>query len=250
MLDGRGRLPLLDELVGHLVAERGVVGPELGDLHELGPGLVALAGGLVVVGQRLVELDRVGRGLELLLGPLDQRLEPARAGQHLDGRRPGLLGVVGIVDVGVEVALGGRGAEDLLGDLHGDVGLVLALVLEHEPDEGGGLVAGAAAGAAEHGLGQLVQAELVHLARQADLGVGVEAEAEEPLGRLAGAVEVAGEDRQAEGLLLAPLGGGVVERLDRVDHGQGLVRVAPLLQQLGQDEPQCPTRAWTARRPW
>ena len=31
MLDGRGRLPLLRELVGHLVSERGVVGPELGE---------------------------------------------------------------------------------------------------------------------------------------------------------------------------------------------------------------------------
>ena len=59
VLDGRGRLPVLRELVGHLVPQRGVVGPELGRLHELGPGLLALAGRLVVVGQRLEELDRV-----------------------------------------------------------------------------------------------------------------------------------------------------------------------------------------------
>ena len=59
------------------------------------------------------------------------------------------------------------------------------------PTSADGLVAGAAAGAAQQGLGQLVQAELVHLAGQADLGVGVEPQAEEPLGRLAGAVDVA-----------------------------------------------------------
>ena len=53
------------------------------------------------------------------------------------------------------------------------------------------LVARAAASAAQHGLGQLVQAELVHLAGEPNLGVGIEPQAEEPLGRVAGPLDVA-----------------------------------------------------------
>ena len=244
LLDGGVVLPLLGELDGDLIAERGVVGPKFQDLHQLGAGLVAAVRGLVVVGERLVELHRVGRGRDLVLRPLDQLVELARAGQDLDRRGAGLLGVArrgrGRHDDravhGVVRLRRRRRAQDLLGDLHGGVGLLLLLILEHQADERRRLVAGAAAGAAEDRLAQLVQAEPAHLSGQADLGVGVEPQAEQALGGLAGAVEVAGEDRQAEGLVLAALGGGVVQRLDGVDDGQGLGRIPALLQQLGQDQ--------------
>ncbi len=59
MLDGGGGLALLHELLGDLEAEVAVVGPERDDLGELVAGLVALAGGLVVVGQGLVDADGV-----------------------------------------------------------------------------------------------------------------------------------------------------------------------------------------------
>ena len=87
------------------------------------------------------------------------------------------------------------------------VGLVLPLILEHQADQRGRLVAGAAASAAEHGVGQLVQAELVHLAGEPDLGLGIEPQAEEPLGRLPGALDVARVDRQPQRQLLAPPAG-------------------------------------------
>ena len=92
--------------------------------------------------------------------------------------------------------------------------------------------------AAEHRLGQLVQAELVHLAGQADLRVGIEPQAEEPLGRLAGALEIADQDREPQRQLLTPLHGCVVERLHRIRQCQCIGPVALLLQQLGQVEPQ------------
>ena len=88
-----------------------------------------------------------------------------------------------IVHVGVGLARRRGRAEDLHGDLHGRVELALTLVLEHHADQGRRLVAGAAAGAAQDGLGQLVLAKLAHLAGEADLGVGIEPQAEEPLGR-------------------------------------------------------------------
>ncbi len=238
MLDGLGGLPLLDELLGDLEAEGQVVGAELRDLGQLGAGLVAAVGGLVVVGQRLVDLHGVGRLLELLVGLVDELLEPAGARQHADGGHARGIGVVGIVDVGIGLA-GRRGrAEDLHGDLDGDVELVLPLVLEHQADQRRGLVAGASAGAAQHGLGQLVQAELVHLAGEPDLGIGVEPQAEEPLGRLPGPLEVAAQDGHPQRQLLAALHGGVVERLYRLGHLQRVVAITLLLQELGQLEPQ------------
>ena len=128
--------------------------------------------------------------------------------------------------------------EDLHGHLNGDVELVLALVLEHQRDQRGGLVAGTAAGAAQHGLGQLVQAELVHLAGQADLGVGIQPQAEEPLGGLSGAIQIAREDREPHRQFLAALHGGVVHRLNGIGQHQRVVPLPLLLQQFGQLEPE------------
>ena len=75
---------------------------------------------------------------------------------------------------------------------------------------------GPSTGSAEHGLGQLVHAELVHLRGELDLGIGVEPEAEESLGRLAGPGDVAGDDGQAYGQDFPALHRLLVERLERV----------------------------------
>jgi hypothetical protein len=128
--------------------------------------------------------------------------------------------------------------ENLRGDLDGHVDLVLVLELDHEPDQGGGLVAGPAARAAEHGLGQLVLTELVHLAGQPDLGVGIEPQAKEPLRRLAGPIDVARPPRQPQRQLLAPLQHHVVERLDLIHQRQRVGIRALLLHELGQVQPQ------------
>ena len=142
------------------------------------------------------------------------------------------------IDSGRGLAVRGGRAEDLHGHLHGLVELGLPLVLEHHADERRGLVAGTSAGAAQHGLGQLVQAELVHLAGQGDLRLGVQPQAEEPLGGLAGAVDVARADGDPQRHLFATLQAEVVERLDRVDQSQGFGGLALLLQELGQVEPE------------
>ena len=116
------------------------------------------------------------------------------------------------------------------------------------------LVAGTSAGSAEQGLGQLVQPELVHLAGQADLGLGVEPEAEEPLGRLASAVDVPGPHGHPQRHLLAAHEAPVIQRLDGVDDRQRSRIIGLLLHQLGQVEPEVglgrerPRRPWSARR--
>ena len=176
--------------------------------------------------------------LSCSLALLDQLGQPAGPRQDGDGGRAAGVGVLGIIDVGVRLAGRGGRVEDLHRHLDGDVELALGLILEHHPDERRGLVAGAAAGAAQDGLGQLVQAELVHLAGEADLGVGIQPQAEEPLGRLAGAIEVAGQDGEPQRQLLAPLHRRVVQRLHAVGQGQRVAPLALLLEELGQVEPQ------------
>ena len=90
------------------------------------------------------------------------------------------------------------------------------------------LAAGAAAGAAEHGFGQIVQAELVHLAGEADLSVGIEPEAEEPLGGMPGSVCVAGGDRRGDRQLFAAFQAHVVHGLNRVEQLDRIGRRAPV----------------------
>ena len=238
VVQGERGLAFLHELLGDLVAQLGIVRPQRDDLGELVPRLVALARSLVIVGQRLVNLDRVGCFLELFAGAVDQLGQAARTSQDAHGGGAAGVGVFRIIDVGVGLAHRRRRAQDLRGHLHGDIELALTLVLEHQAHQRGGLVAGTAAGTAEHGVGELVQAELVHLAGQAHLGVGIQPQAKEALGRLACAVEVAGQDREPQRDLLAPLHGGVVERLNRIRHGQGIGPLALLFQELRQVEPQ------------
>jgi hypothetical protein len=174
MFEGRGGLTVLRELKGNLVPQIGVVGPKLDNFDQLGARLVALVGCLEIVGQGLMNLDRIRGLLELLVSPLDQLREPPGACQNADGGNATRVGVVGIVNVGIALAHGRGRTEDLQGDLHGGVQLALTLILEHHADQGRCLVAGASAGATQHRLGQLVLTKLVHLARKTYLGVGVE----------------------------------------------------------------------------
>ena len=67
MFEGRRGLPFLGKLQGDLSYRRlAVIGPKLDNLYELGPRLVALVGRLIVVGQGLMDLDQIGRFLELV----------------------------------------------------------------------------------------------------------------------------------------------------------------------------------------
>ena len=77
----------LGELVGDAVPELGVTRLEPGDalVHRL--GLDAVSGSLVVIGESLVELQRLGRSLELGVGTCDQILQLARPSEHLDRLR-------------------------------------------------------------------------------------------------------------------------------------------------------------------
>ena len=66
----------------------------------------------------------------------------------------------------------------------------------------------------------------MHLAGQLKLLVGVEAQAEEPVGRQAGALEVAGALGQAQGRFLAPLHDLRVQRRERIKQGGRILVIA------------------------
>ena len=91
-------------------------------------------------------------------------------------------------------------------------------------------------GAGEHGFGQGVHVELVHLRGELHLKIGIEPEVEQPLGRLAGALGIAGDHGQVQGHQLAPLHRLLIRRLDRFDERQGLVGLVALGPDLGQLE--------------
>ena len=144
-----------------------------------------------------MKLDRIRRFLELLRGTLDELGKPAGACQDADGG--GAVGVdhgVGPHDVRRARAHAAGGTEDLHGHLNGDVEVSLPLVLDHHAGERLAWLPARRRAQAEDGLGELVQSELVHLAGQPHLGVGIESQAEEPLGRLAGPFEISVCDRQ------------------------------------------------------
>ncbi len=141
-------------------------------------------------------------------------------------------------------------AQDLRRDLQGLLAFVLPLVLQHQADQGCRLVAGATAGAGEHGLSQLVQAELLHLAGQRDLRFRVESQAEEPLGGLPGSLDLAAGHGHAQRQLLAPPQREVIERLAGVDEVQSVGRRPLVFPGARPDQASGPTRLATHRQPW
>ena len=110
--------------------------------------------------------------------------ETAGAGEDTDRGGAGGFGIVGGRSVAFEPGRRGVERKTCMATCVDSSLLALPLVLEHEATSAVDLVARAAAGAAEHGVGQLVQAELMHLAGQPNLGVGIEPQAKEPLGRV------------------------------------------------------------------
>ena len=68
VVEGCGDLVFLHQFLRHLKPQRGILGPQGDDLGQLGRRLFTLARGLIIVRQRLVKLNRVGRLLELLDG--------------------------------------------------------------------------------------------------------------------------------------------------------------------------------------
>ena len=83
-------------------------------------------------------------------------------------------------------------AQDLSGDLHRILDLVLTLVLIHELNQRGSLVPGLPLSATQNRFGQIVHAQPMHLSRQLELFGGIEAETEQAVGSFSGAVDVAG----------------------------------------------------------
>ena len=67
-------LAAASQLIGDLDPQADVVGAKLGELGELGRRLVVLARGRVVIREILVDLQRIGRFLELCVGSLDELL--------------------------------------------------------------------------------------------------------------------------------------------------------------------------------
>ena len=86
--------------------------------------------------------------------------------------------------------------------------------------------AGLALGASQDRFGFFVHAEAAHLAGEGDLRFGIEPQAEEPLGRVAGALVIAQPHRQIESQRFALLHRALIERGDGVDDGQGVFELA------------------------
>ena len=68
LLDRRVGLAVLGQLAGDVEPQVEILGAELDDPGQLGPGLCRLSCGRVVIGQRPVDLDGVRRLLELFVG--------------------------------------------------------------------------------------------------------------------------------------------------------------------------------------
>src|SRR5262249_28714333 len=157
------------------------------------------------------------RGLQLRLRAFDHLLELAGAGEYADRLAAGVVDVVNASDWTGAAGRGRAASQDLAGDLRGGVRLVPALVLRPKLNEHGGAVTGLTLGPGEHRLGEVVHAEAVHLSGEIDLRGGVEPQAEEAVGGLAGAVEVAGAFRDAKGRVLPTLHHLRVEGRNRVE---------------------------------
>ena len=182
-----------------------------------------------------MDLDGLRRGLQLVLGAGDDLLQLPRPGEDADGL------VADVIPLVLAAAAGGgrpgrRLAQQLPRDGHGLLGLPLGLVLVHELQQRPGFVPGLALGTGEHRLGEFVHAQAVHLGGQIQLRFGVEPEAEQPLGGLAGAGHVPGPLREPQGTLFARLHDLVVGRGDAVEERERLRVLVVLLAQGGDFE--------------
>ena len=251
MFDGGRGLAFLCELNGDLVPQVGVVGPELDDLGQLGAGLVALVGCLVVVGQRLMDLDRVRGLLELLVGLFDQLRQPAGASQDADRGGAAGVGVVGIVDVRVglaqspwsSVGSAWRPARRYRACPGSDTGASC-------PTSAVALLPARRRARPSTASASSCRPSWFIWPARLDLGLGVEPQAEQPLGRLAGALEVAGQDRQPQRQLLAALHGRSCRAAERRRPGPGRRPARPVAPAARPGRAAAPTRTSTFRRPW
>ena len=125
-----------------------------------------------------------------------------------------------------------------MGDLRGDFRLVLGEPLVHQRHQRGGLVACLSPGAGQEVLGHRVHPQPPHLAGKLHLRVGIQPQAEKPLGRLPGPLGVAQPHGHVQCHRLLLLQGGVIQRSDRVSQRQRLVELIERRVHLGDLHPQ------------
>ncbi len=196
MRDGRFGLALLRQLIGDLEPQVGVLGAQLGDLDQLGAARWRAAG-------RRSSSPPAPGGSGTAFGvffnsSLARSMSWARRPERARTLMAACRAAAGsstwcriAADLAGTRRRGGRDAEDLHGDLHRLVELVLPLVLEHQARPGPTPCCLPGGGRGPAGPRPSRAGRAGASGRTRDLGLGLEPKAEEPLGRLAGSIDVA-----------------------------------------------------------